>query len=142
MVLTVKHKYILYRRFQHDIWGYCYTDERGGLVNSGNSKFSFQTTEMLKRQVLKSPYLSFFYKLWLIRRQRLSTYRKRYIYMFSNHITSRPRHKWRLRFISIRLTRLYFLTFQDYQFRKLFRKAARLDGNYEKNYLCFLRGVF
>lgn len=26
MVLTIKHKLTIYKRFQQDIWGYCYSD--------------------------------------------------------------------------------------------------------------------
>jgi ribosomal protein S4 len=44
------------------------------------------------------------------------------------------------RFLSIRLTRLYFLTFQDYQFRQLFKLAGKMDGNLEENYIHFLEG--
>src|ERR1700733_2607138 len=45
--------------------------------------------------------------------------------------------KYNKRWLSIRLTRLYFLTLQNYQFRQLFYKAKKLNGDLESNY-CFL----
>lgn len=141
MVLTIKHKFVLYRRFQYDIWGYCYTDDRCAYIYNTPVHQPEKTfiRRITKEEVykLKSPYLSFFYKLWWERQQRLHNIRRRYIYRFDAPLVYRRKRKWRLRFISIRLARLYFLTFQDYQFRKLFRKAAKLDGDFEKNYLCF-----
>lgn len=42
--------------------------------------------------------------------------------------------------MSLRLTRLYFLTLQDHQFRKLFSKARKLTGDLESNYCHLLEG--
>jgi len=64
--------------------------------------------------------------------------RRRYVYKFDRPPAFRKWRKYNKRFLSIRLTRLYFLTFQDHQFRKLFRSAAKMDGNFETNYLRFL----
>jgi len=66
--------------------------------------------------------------------------RRRYVYCFDMPEFFRKKRTFNRRFVSLRLTRLYFLTFQDYQFRKLFRKAARMAGNFETNYLMFLEG--
>lgn len=141
MVLTIKHKFSLYRRFQYDIWGYCYTDTKCAyLYDVKLRKFgkAYPKRISLKNAYkLKSSYLSFFFKLWWERKRRSHHFKRRYIYRFDMPLTYRRKRKWSLRFISIRLARLYFLTFQDYQFRKLFRKAAKLEGNFEKNYLCF-----
>ena len=38
------------------------------------------------------------------------------------------------------MTRLYFLTLQDYQFRKLFLRAQKLNGNLITNYCHLLEG--
>jgi ribosomal protein S4 len=38
----------------------------------------------------------------------------------------------------LRIARLYFLTLKDYQFRSLFRRASKLDGNLEQNYCLLL----
>lgn len=63
--------------------------------------------------------------------------RRRYIYRFD---IGRVKIRYRRpnpRFDSVRITRLYFLTYKDYQFRKLFKKASKMDGNLETNY-CYL----
>lgn len=87
---------------------------------------------------LRSPILSFFYKLYRLKAKIRHFRNKRLVYRFHGPIFQRKRKKFNLRFISIRLTRLFFLTFQDYQFRRLFRRAIKLDGNFEVNYLRFL----
>jgi ribosomal protein S4 len=48
------------------------------------------------------------------------------------------RRKFDDRFISLRLARLYFITLQDYQFRRLFRISSKKDGNLENNYCLML----
>lgn len=49
----------------------------------------------------------------------------------------RLRKPFKQRFLSIRLTRLFFITLQDHQFRALFKRASKADGNMDENY-CFL----
>lgn len=87
---------------------------------------------------LRSPLLKFFYKLYKEKTKLFIFRNKQLIYRFHGPLFKRKRKKFNMRFVSIRLTRLYFLTFQDYQFRKLFRRAIKLDGNFETNYLKFL----
>lgn len=145
MVLTTKHRFTIYKRFQKDIWGYCFTDERCEYIYQ-----QFQTRFGLRNKILrlnmgtvfklKSPYLKYFFKLWWDRRKYFLRKRQRYIYKFNAPTHFRKHRKFNKRFISIRLTRLYFLTFQDFQFRRLFRRAAKMDGNFETNYLRFLEG--
>jgi len=144
MVLTIKHKLVIYRRFEKDIWGYCYTDNRCEYIYNVRPR-KYGKTRPLKLNLkgiykIKSPYLAFFYRLWWIRRHRYYKKRQRYVYRFDAPKIRRKRRKFNRRFISLRLTRLYFLTFQDNQFRRLFKKAVKLDGNFETNYLKFLEG--
>jgi len=63
---------------------------------------------------------------------------RKYIYRLDVFPDTFRKKEHNLRFLSIRLTRLYFLTLQDYQFRKLFRKSIKLFGNFESNYCYFL----
>lgn len=135
MVLTIKHKFTIYRRFEQDIWGYCYTDDRCEYIYSNAKKYgrAGRKARPLKLNFgdvykLKSPYLRFFYKLWWERRKLAYRRKRRYVYCFDSPTAFRRRRKFNWRFVSIRLTRLYFLTFQDYQFRKLFRRASKMDG--------------
>jgi len=62
----------------------------------------------------------------------------RYVYKFDAPTFFRKELKFNTRFLSLRLTRLYYLTFHDHQFRNVFRSAAKKDGNFETNYLRFL----
>jgi ribosomal protein S4 len=50
----------------------------------------------------------------------------------------RPKNRFKERFLSIRLTRLYFITFQDHQFRAMFKRASKLDGSMIQNYYYLL----
>jgi len=89
---------------------------------------------------LKSTYLPIFFALWCRKRKRFKSLVKTYVYKYDRPLTYRRWLKFNKRFVSIRLTRLYFINLQDHQFRKLFRTAAKLDGNFESNYLRFLEG--
>jgi len=88
----------------------------------------------------KSPYLKFFYKLYDAKQKFRELNKRRYIYRLDIMPVYRKIKKFKKRFVSIRVTRLYFLTFQDYQFRKLFRRASKMDGNMELNYCHLLEG--
>jgi hypothetical protein len=48
------------------------------------------------------------------------------------------KRKFDKRFVSLRIARLYFLSLKDYQFRSLFKKASKMDGNLENNYCLLL----
>jgi len=90
--------------------------------------------------LVRSPYLKFFFRLNYERARRKMQASRRLVYKFQGPGFVRKRRKFNWRFISIRLTRLYFLTYQDFQFRSLRKKASKLDGNYELNYIRFLEG--
>lgn len=123
MVLTVKHKYSYYRRFELDIWGSFFT--------SGSST---------QEDIFKDWRFRFFFKIFLEWRERYYKRMRRYIYRVDIIEKFSFKRKYEKRFLSVRLTRLYFLTFQDYQFRKLFKLSGKMDGNLEENYLYFLEG--
>lgn len=123
MILTIKHKFNIYRKFELDIWGVMYCD-----INCDEKTFH------------KSRYIKFFFKLYQEKQKYRRTRRRRYIYRMDVIETRRKRRKYNLRFLSIRLTRLFFLTLQDYQFRSLLKKASKLDGDLETNYCHLLEG--
>lgn len=120
MILTIKHKFNIYRRFEQDIWGMCYTDTR---IKQLKNVKHFEDVKLVK-----SPYFKFFYKLYYERKKKWELNRRRYIYRLDIIPFKRIRKKFKKRFLSIRLTRLYFLTFQDHQFRKLFKRSTKMDG--------------
>lgn len=117
MILTIKHKFSIYRKFEQDIWGICFTDVR---VKDYSSAKSLRD--------IRSPYLRFFYKLYYEKRKSREVDQRRYVYRLDVIPTKRVYKNVKKRFISIRITRLYFLTFQDYQFRRLFKRASKMDG--------------
>lgn len=78
-----------------------------------------------------------FFIMYEKRRMRLSVRHRRYIYRLDTVETYKKRKYHDERFISVRVTRLYFRLFKDFQFRKLFKRATKLDGNLESNY-CYL----
>lgn len=87
---------------------------------------------------LKSWLLRFFYRLYYIHLQRRYERMRRYIYRIDIITHTKKRRKFNKRFLSLRIARLYFLTLKDYQFRSLFKRASKLDGNLESNYCLLL----
>jgi len=63
---------------------------------------------------------------------------KRYIYRIDVITHTHKKRRFDKRFLSLRLARLYFLSIKDNQFRYLFKKAVKLDGNLESNYCLLL----
>ena len=94
MTLLAKNKFSHYRRFEIDIWGVCFNDARARKVKKTTTVGQLHT----KRQAI-----------WLASR-------KRYIYRLDLLPPDRPKKRLSRRFVSIRLTRLYFITLQDHHF--------------------------
>lgn len=86
----------------------------------------------------KSWLLRFFYRLFSIKENRKYERLRRYVYRIDIITHTKRRRKFNKRFLSLRVARLYFLTLKDYQFRSLFRRASKLDGNLESNYCLLL----
>jgi len=122
MILLIKHKCRFYRRFELDIWGLCYVDSK---ANEDNKVYR------------KSWYICFFLRIYREKIKRFWKKRRRYIYRIDIIDIMRKKKKYNKRWVSLRLTRLYFLTLQNYQFRQLFYKARKLTGDLETNY-CYL----
>lgn len=72
MILTIKHKFGIYRRFELDIWGLCYTDTRAKAAKKG--------IDPDRIKYFKSPYLKFFYKLYDAKQKFRELNKRRYIY--------------------------------------------------------------
>jgi ribosomal protein S4 len=81
-----------------------------------------------------------FFALYKSRKKVDDFRRRRYIYRIDDYEEQSSRKQRDERFISLRIARLYFFMMQDHQFRRLFRQAARLDGNLESNYCYLLEG--
>lgn len=79
MILTIKHKFILYRKFETDIWGYCYSNLRCQNKNFKLLKNKRSLSELYK---LRSPLVQFFYKLYREKTKQMFFRYKRLIINF------------------------------------------------------------
>ena len=132
MVLMVKHRCIVYKRYNYDIWGLCFADWRG-------SDWDEKTNTVQEKNIYNSKgwLIKFFFKLYEKEQEQRYNRLRRYIYRIDVITRTKPKKRINKRFISLRLARLYFLTLVDYQFRNIFKKASKLDGNLDNNY-CML----
>lgn len=121
MILLVKKKNNYIRRYEKDIWGLCYEDEYG-------NEYDYWL----------SWYLLFFFKIFLRKLANMWKKYRRFVYRIDKIEFRFKRKKRNKRWLSLKITRLYFLIIQDHQFRLLFKKANKLDGNLESNYCYFL----
>ena len=147
MILAVRHRFAIYKKFELDIWGVCYTDVRARAIYDVKYAAPWQRPRMFTRIVwdkrcrdIKSPYLRFF---WIIHSKKKRPKKRRYnryIYRLDILPVFRKRRVYNDRFLSIRITRLYFLNYRDSQFRKLFKRSMKLRGNLEENYYYLLEG--
>ena len=88
----------------------------------------------------KSAYIRFFFQFNKKQKELRKLAKHRYVYRLDVMPEVAVKKISKIRFLSIRLTRLYFITFKDYQFRAMFRRAAKAQGNMEDNYVTMLEG--
>ena len=119
MILIIKKKNRFYRKYQKDLWGICFTDYRASEINK---KFE------------KSWIIRFFLKIYKKKIEKKWKRMRRYIYRIDIIDIIQRKKKYNKRWLSVRFTRLYFLTLQDHQFRQMFKKARKLEGNLNTNY--------
>lgn len=118
MVLTIKCRFGIYRRFEKDIWG---------LVFSNNNN---KTTDIAK----------FFFKLYLDKQDARYTKIRRYIYRIDIINPKKKRKFIKARFMSLRLVKLFYLTLKYKQFRIFAKRAAKKEGHFQQNYCLLLEG--
>lgn len=124
MILLVKQKTKCYKKFEKDIWGLGFNEPKG-------HRFTNFWTVWLFR---------FFYRLRLKRKRYWWSQRGRFLYILDKPFIFKKKIRLKKKWITIRLVRIYFLTIKDHQFRCLFKKASKLDGNLESNYCYLLEG--
>lgn len=81
-----------------------------------------------------------FFKIYELKSKRIYRLKQRYLYRLDSEDTYVKRVHYDERFLSVRIIRLYYFTFKDFQFRVLFRKASKLNGDIESNYCYLLEG--
>lgn len=82
--------------------------------------------------------MDFFYAAYDRRRRRRRERGRRFVYQLKATDRRRARRSLRKRFVSLRLVKLYYLTFTYRQFRKLARAQRRRQGVFEENFLLAL----
>jgi hypothetical protein len=145
MVLLVRHRYAHYRRYLLDIWGVVRVGtmdlERpeyaldAPLTELGKSWLSsHRLSELLDQgSRRKTRLLLFFYKLWERRRMRRYKRARKFVYRIELHGPQRFRRYRRPTFLGVRLVRLFYLTYNYRQLRRLVLGAHGKVGFYEEN---------
>lgn len=117
MVLQVKFRIKLYRRFEKDIWGLART----------------------KLQA-RNKYLLYLYKIFLFKAARRRQAQGNFIYDEVFIFKRQGKKKMKKRFLSLRLVKLFYLTMSYRQFRRLSRLAGREEGFFQSNFCHRLEG--
>lgn len=95
--------------------------------------------DMFSRAILRKV-SNIFFKIYELKSKRIYKIKQRYLYRLDSEDTYVKRNFYDERFLSVRIIRLYYFTFKDFQFRVLFRKASKLNGELETNYCYLLEG--
>lgn len=152
MVLIVRHRYAHYRRYLLDIWGvvrlgtldldkfpyvlgtHISADGRRWLDNHRLSVWLDQGSRRRTRLLL------FFHKLWDRRRRQRYQKARKYIYRIELRGPTKIRRYRRPTFLAVRLVRLFYLSYNYRQLRRLILGAHKSIGLYEENLLFTLEG--
>lgn len=117
MVLTIKRRFGIYKRFEKDIWG-----------------LSFSTLNLNTRLTY------FFFQLYLDRQIFRKRKIRRFIYRIDVVDPAKRKHSLKSRFVTLRLVKLFYLTLKYRQFRHLAVLAAKMDGFFQSNFCLLLEG--
>jgi len=117
MVLTIKRRFGIYKRFEQDIWGLSFSD--------------FQ---------LENKINNFFFELYLLKQEFKLDRVRRYVYRIDVINPKRFKKKFKSRFLTLRLVKLFFLTLKYKQFRHMAYRAAEQDGLFQSNFCSLLEG--
>lgn len=152
MVLLVRHRYSHYRRFLLDIWGVVrlgtldlekrrarldVRSTEGGQGWNSRHRFPEYLDQGSRR---KTRLLLFFHKLWERRRRNRYKKARKYIYRIELRAPQRFRRYRRPTYLAVRLVRLFYITYNFRQLRKLILGAHGKVGFYEENLALALEG--
>jgi len=116
-VLTLKKRFGIYKRFEQDIWGLSFSD--------------FQ---------LENKINNFFFELYLLKQEFKLNRVRRYVYRIDVVNPRRLKKKFKARFLTLRLVKLFFCTLKYNQFRRMAYRAAEQDGLFQSNFCSLLEG--
>ena len=117
MVLTIKRRFGIYKRFEKDIWGLSFSN--------------FNATNKVTQ---------FFSKLYLEKQEYSQRKRRRYVYRIDIIKPTAKKKMMKWRFVSLRLLKLFFLTLQYRQFRRIARVSMKKDGLFQNHFCANLEG--
>ena len=117
MVLTIKRRFGIYKRFEQDIWGLSFSDF-----------------------ILENKINNFFFEVYLLQQEFKLNKVRRYVYRIDLVNPRRFKKKFKARFLSLRLVKLFFLTLKYKQFRYMAKIAAEKDGLFQSNFCSLLEG--
>lgn len=117
MILKIKFKLKLYRRFEKDIWGLA-----------------------LIQLLPNNKFLEFLKKLYLFQQERRLRLRQDFTYDSVFVFKRKDKKKMKKRFVSLRLVKLYYVILKYKHFRNLSKIAGRRDGFFQSNFCYRLEG--
>lgn len=145
MVLIVRHRYSHYKRYLLDIWGVVRLGTMDLELPKNDPSFylSPARTLWISRNRLpewldqgsrrKTRLLLFFHKLWERRRRNRFQRGRKYIYRVELYGPQKVRRYRRPTFLAVRLVRLFYLTYNYRQLRRVILGAHGKVGFYEEN---------
>jgi len=149
MVIVVKNKLLLYRRFKVDIWGLC----KSHMVFSSKRGSNYRSKYLVDSSVISRslPYYMRFVsnnrikricvQFLTIREKRIiMSYERRYNYVYDLSQSKQFEIVYKLKkdFAEIRLFQYFYVIFRYRHFRRITRKARRKLGLFESWFMYYL----
>ena len=142
MIIVIKNKLLLYRRFKVDIWGLCKSHMMYGTKRATNFRSKYLINYSIYGKALPlflSSYVGgriqrICMQFLSIREKRLvASYERRYNYVYDLSHSKPFEIIYRLKksFAEIRLFQYFYLIFKYRHFRRITRKARRKLGLFE-----------
>lgn len=107
----------LYKRFEYDIWGF------------------YVIAPLHYTQISK-----LLVKIKEDRRAYYLSKHMRYVYDLRYMKSTKPKKRFDWKYLSRKFTKFFYLTLDHYQFRKLSKIAAKMEGSFESNYIQLVEG--
>jgi len=158
MVLTLKKRFIYYKKFEIDIWGISksnlsinpvmYLDfnkksknefysflYKKGILNTCNKRFQLF---IVSKKISKI--CGFFWYLADLKRVKSEAQFGRYIYRLDALPGFENFRGKKARVLAMHVVRLFYFIYNIRQFKRLGDDAFKKSGSFEKNYICLLEG--
>ena len=134
MIVSLKQKFNIYKKFERDIWGITLTDRPTLVSNMYETNEKIKLFKEFNLNVKAQKRLSLFYKIYQIKVEISENKMRRYIYRIDIINPYVRRKFYKKDFLNARLMQLFFFTFKNYQLTALSLKAKLRDGNFGSNF--------